>query len=30
MWLSKAAAHGHLISGNQLQLMRERFIAAGC
>ena len=29
MWLSKAAAHGHPISANQLQLMRERFIAAG-
>ena len=29
MWLSKAAAHGHLISENQLRLMRERFIAAG-
>lgn len=29
MWLSRAAAHGHLISENQLQLMRQRFIAAG-
>lgn len=29
MWLSRAAASGHLISANQLQLMRERFIAAG-
>lgn len=29
MWLARAAARGHLISENQLQLMRERFIAAG-
>lgn len=29
MWLSRAAANGHLISASQLQLMRERFIAAG-
>lgn len=29
MWLAKAAAHGHLISENQLQLMRQRFIIAG-
>ena len=29
MWLSRAAAHGHLISENQLQLMRQRFIASG-
>jgi hypothetical protein len=29
MWLSRAAARGHLISESQLRLMRERFIAAG-
>lgn len=29
MWLSKAAARGHLISESQLRVMRERFIAAG-
>jgi TPR repeat protein len=27
MWLSKAAAHGHLISQGQLQVMRDRFTA---
>ena len=28
MWLSRAAAHGHLISQGQLQVMRDRFTAA--
>ena len=28
MWLSRAAAHGHLISQGQLQAMRDRFTAA--
>jgi len=27
MWLSKAAAHGHIISQGQLQVMRDRFTA---
>lgn len=29
MWLAKAAAHGHVISKEQIQIMKERFTSCG-